>query len=113
MKDKYIIKKAEEFNNIINNGKKIKGNILSLYYYPSSDNKFYFGIAVGKKHGNAVERNKIKRKLKMIIHDNQNLFSNKYKYIIMIRKDCLNYPHEEWNNDMKFVLEKVDNYEKI
>ena len=113
MKEKFIIKKAFDFDNIINNGKKEKGSILSICYYPSADNKYYFGFAVGKKHGNAVERNKIKRKLRMIVSQHQNLFSNKYKYIIMIRKDCLSYSHQEWENDLLTVIEKVNNSEKI
>jgi len=112
MKQKYIIKDANEYNLIICNGKKVKGNIITIYYYPSDDNKKYFGFAVGKKLGNAVIRNKIKRKLRMIVGQNQNLFSNNYKYIIMISRDCLLYSHEKWNEDMINVVRKVINNEK-
>ena len=113
MNKSYIIRKADEFNLIINNGKRIKGNIISIYYYPSEDEKKYFGFAVGKKNGNAVQRNKIKRKIRMLVHDNQNLFSNKYKYIIMLKRDCLSYPHSKWNEDILNILGKVQNNEKI
>ena len=64
MKNNYIIKKHEDFNFIINKGKRLKGNILTIYYHPSEDNKKYFGFAVGKKNGNAVTRNFIKRRLR-------------------------------------------------
>ena len=112
MKNKFIIKSSEEFNKIINEGSKIKGNIITLYYYPSSDNKMYFGFAVGKKIGNAVERNKVKRKIRMIIHQNQFLFSNKYKYIIMLRKDCLSFSHGKWIEDLIDIIGKVNENEK-
>ena len=52
MKNNYIIKKQSEFDNIIQNGKRVKGNIITIYYHPSLDNKKYFGFAVGKKSGN-------------------------------------------------------------
>lgn len=113
MKNNYIIKKHEDFNFIINKGKRLKGNILTIYYHPSEDNKKYFGFAVGKKNGNAVTRNFIKRRLRMLVSSNQNLFSNKYKYIIMLKRDCLSYPHSKWNEDILNILGKVQNNEKI
>lgn len=112
MKNKYIIKSPDEFNTIINTGKRIKGNIMTMYYFPSNDNKMYFGFAVGKKVGNAVERNKVKRKLRMIVHQNQFLFSNKFKYIIMLRKDCLSFSHDKWNKDLIDIIGKVNENEK-
>ena len=112
MKKEYFIKKASDFNLIINTGNKIKGDIFTLYYIPSEDNRKYFGIAVGKKHGNAVERNKIKRKIRIILHENEKLFQNKYKYIIMIRKDCLLIKHESWVNDLVNIIRKVNNNEE-
>lgn len=108
MKNNYIIKKPEDFNNIINNGKRIKGKVITIYYHPSEDNKKYFGFAVGKKSGNAVTRNYIKRRLRMLISTNQNLFSNKYKYIIMVGKDSLNSPFNMWNEDLVQIIGKVE-----
>ena len=113
MKKAFIIKSHDNFNQIINGGKKIKGNIITIYYYPSDDKKIYFGFAVGKKIGNAVERNKVKRKIRMIVHNNQFLFPKGYKYIIMLRKDCLLFSHAKWNEDMIDIIGKVENNEKI
>lgn len=108
MKNNYIIKKHEEFNNIINNGKRVKGKVITIYYHPSEDNKKYFGFAVGKKNGNAVTRNFIKRRLRMLVSTNQNLFSNKYKYIIMVGKGSLNLPYNIWNDDLVQITGKVE-----
>lgn len=108
MKNNYIIKKQSEFDNIIQNGKRVKGNIITIYYHPSLDNKKYFGFAVGKKSGIAVTRNFIKRRLRMLISTNQKLFSNKYKYIIMVGKNALNFPYNIWNEDLVELIGKVE-----
>ena len=107
MKKVYIIKKHEDFNNIIKNGKMIKSSSFVLYYLPSENNFKYFGIAVGKKIGNAVIRNKVKRVVRMIVHNNQKLFSNNYKYIIMMRKECLNYSYNNIESEFINILGKV------
>lgn len=113
MKNTYIIKKHEEFNEIINNGIRLKGKVLTIYYHPSENNKKYFGFAVGKKNGNAVTRNYIKRRLRMLVSTNQNLFSNKYKYIIMINRNSLSMPFNEWKEDLVQLTRKVEQNEKI
>lgn len=113
MKKEFIVQKQSDFDLIINKGKKVKGEIISIYYYPSENNKKYFGFAVSKKIGKAVIRNRIKRKLRMIVHNNENLFSNNYKYIIMINRNCFDYSHEQWNKDMINNLERINNNEKI
>ena len=108
MKKDYIIKKQDDFNNIIRNGRILKGKNITLYYLPSENNLKYFGIAVGKKIGNAVVRNRLKRRIRMIIHNNQKLFSNKYKYIIMIRRECLNSLYQDVEKELTNILRKVN-----
>lgn len=108
MKNNFIIKKHEEFNNIINNGNRIKGKVITIYYHQSENNKKYFGFAVGKKNGNAVTRNFIKRRLRMLVSSHQNIFSNNYKYIIMVGKDSLKFSYDLWEQDLLQIIGKVE-----
>ncbi len=93
------VKSKQDFNNIIHNGKYFKNKYYICYY--SLNNKPYnrYGIAVSNKLGHAIVRNKLKRQLRVIIHNNKNLFSNNKDYIIMIRKTCLDLSFSEMNNE--------------
>lgn len=99
MKKKEVVKSKDDFNNIINRGKKIKNRYYNIFTSPVKSEIPLFGLAVSKKHGNAVMRNKIKRQLRNIIDDNKNCFEKNTKYIIMIKKEgtLLEYAQKEAN----------------
>lgn len=55
------IKKSHEFKYIFKNGRAFSTNIFTIYY-KINDLQFYrIGLAVSKKVGNAVKRNRLKR----------------------------------------------------
>ncbi len=103
-----IIKKNIEFNDIINTGAYFKNKYYYIYYKDNDLDIPKFGLAVSKKCGNAVERNKLKRQLRFIIDSNRNIFSNK-DYIIMVRKsirDIDYYKMEEYFKELFTRKEK-------
>lgn len=88
MKKINIVSSNEEFNDIINSGKR---NISKFFYiYIKNNDLDYnrYGIAISKKIGNAVVRNKFKRQIKDII-DDLNL-NNESKDYIFIAKTIIN-----------------------
>lgn len=111
MKKYEIVKKNQEFNDIINNGKYFKNEYYVIYYLPNNLNFPKFGIAVSTKYGNAVERNKVKRQLRMIIDNSKELF-NDYNYIIMIKKNIKGISYQEMNESLKDLLMKGKRNEK-
>ncbi|MCM1053101.1 MAG: ribonuclease P protein component [Ruminococcus sp.] len=114
MKKYEIVKKNTDFNDIINSGKFFKNRYYSIYYKNNSDNFPKFGLAVSKKCGNAVERNKIKRQLRMIINNHKKLFKDKVSYIVMVRKDIINITYQEMESSLvKLLNEKGNIHEKI
>ncbi|MFQ7079452.1 MAG: ribonuclease P protein component [Christensenellaceae bacterium] len=58
----YRLKKAKDFDRVFRAGKRAFTNRLTLIYLPAKTVKA--GYAVGKKHGKAVKRNRIKRLLR-------------------------------------------------
>ncbi len=62
MKKEYRIKKNEEFQKILKHGHSFANRQLVLYYYEKEQQShFRVGLSVGKKIGNAVKRNEVKR----------------------------------------------------
>lgn len=88
MRKHEIVKDNNKFNNIIQTGKYVKNNYFVIYIKKSEIEKPHFGIAVGKKMGNAVIRNKYKRQIRFILDKNKKSFQNYNDYIIMIKRTC-------------------------
>lgn len=95
MKKAIIVKKQEDFNRIIKNGKCLRNKNFAIYYEENKLSYDKFGVSVGKKIGNAVVRNKYKRKLRSIIDEYKKVYQNSRNYIIILRKNCLDLSHQE------------------
>lgn len=106
MKKYEIVKEHKEFDDILTNGSYYKNNYYIIYNKDSNYNFPRFGIAAGKKLGNAVIRNKIKRQVRMIISSNKNLFKNNKDYIIIVKKAFLDIDYKTKNNEFVKLLEK-------
>ena len=106
MKKFETIKLHDEFDDIIHNGSYKKNQNYIIYNKDSKLSFPRFGIAVSKKMGNAVTRNKVKRQVRMIISNNKNLFKNNKDYIIIVKKSVLDIKYQEMNDSLKSLIEK-------
>lgn len=106
MKKFEIIKDKREFDDIIHNSPYLKNKIFVIYNKEREVKFPRFGIAVGKKIGNAVTRNKVKRQLRSIIDNNKNLFQNSKDYIIIVKKSFLDSSFNENEKSLRSLLEK-------
>ena len=105
MNKEKILRKSEEFSDIISNGQKYKNKYYSLYYKES--NSTLYGITVPKKVGVAVVRNKLKRQVKNIISNNEKYIQSNYNYVIIIKEPSRELDYEGLTTNLLHIMKKV------
>ena len=108
MKKINVVKSNEEFNLIMNKGKCLKNKYFVLYSMNNNLDKYRFGVSVGKKVCNAVNRNKLKRQVRNILDYHKNLYSKSKDYIIIVRKSSLNEKYSILEENLVKLLEKTE-----
>lgn len=112
MKKREIVKSNILFNEIINKGERNSNKYFVICREKKDFEKNNYGIAVGKKVGNAVIRNKIKRQVRNIIDKNKKLFPNFHNYIIICKKEVLDLSFIEMEDQMIKLINKGEKNEK-
>ncbi|WP_099158969.1 ribonuclease P protein component [Virgibacillus ndiopensis] len=87
MKKAFRIKDNKEFQHVFKKGKSFANRQLVIYYLQKSDQEhFRVGLSVGKKIGNAVTRNRIKRYLRQAFHEIEGKVLSPYDIVIIARQ---------------------------
>ena len=107
MRKLYIVKNQRDFDRIIKESRYRKSKNLVIYYEKNEFPYDRFGISVGKKIGNAVNRNKYKRKLRAIIDNYKKLYVNNQDYIIILRGSAKDITYQELEQDFLMVMNNI------
>ncbi|MBO5120396.1 MAG: ribonuclease P protein component [Bacilli bacterium] len=107
MRKLYIVKNQRDFDRIIKEGRYRKNNSYVIYYEKNELPYDRFGISVGKRIGNAVNRNKHKRKLRAIIDNYKKLYVNNRDYIIILRGSAKDREYQELNTDFLNLMDNI------
>tara|TARA_B100001063_G_scaffold67312_1_gene61256 strand:- start:227 stop:568 length:342 start_codon:yes stop_codon:yes gene_type:complete len=111
MKSKIIaLSKNEEFKTLLKK-KKISNKYVTIFFGildNKNNNKLNISFVAKKKIGNAVKRNKIKRRLRNIMHDAIRKISIKlnYSYLVIAKPTMLN---NEFKNIKETLVQEFDN----
>ena len=112
MKSKILaLSKNEEFKNLLKQ-KKISNKFVTIFFgsLKNKDNKkINISFVTKKKIGNAVKRNKIKRRLRNIINDAVKKISIKfnYSYLVIAKSTMLNSDYKNIKESLFQDLEKI------
>ncbi len=112
MKKNEMIKKKEEFTSIIKTSHYLKNQNFVLYHRKSKYPYPHFGIAVSKRLGNAVTRNKCKRRMRVILDKYKNKLSSKFDYIIIMKENASKIPFNELESSFQNLITRKESYEK-
>ena len=112
MKSKILaLSKNEEFKNLLKQ-KKITNKYVSIFFgklLNKDKKRLNISFVTKKKIGNAVKRNKIKRRLRNIINDAVKKISIKfnYSYLVIAKSTMLNNEYKNIKETLFQDLEKI------
>ena len=99
----YRLKKQADFQRLFHKGKRASSPSLTIIYRPSE--KMTMGISVGKKHGKAVQRNRIKRLLREAFRVAMREMKGTY-CVVLLPKVGEKYCFHTYKADMARMIKK-------
>lgn len=106
MKKEFRIKKSQEFSEIMNAKRFYTCPAFVIYVKPKKLDHARVGISVGKKIGNAVMRNKVKRQVRMMLQELFD-FNGFFDMILLVRVKYLEESYNTNKNCLEKLLKKV------
>lgn len=107
MKKAYRVKSEAEFQKVFHQGKSTANRQFVVYVLKKPKQAhFRIGISVGKKLGNAVVRNRVKRRIRQAIFelDRENLLNHEADFLVIARKPVASMSVEECKQSLIHVL---------
>ncbi|MBW9212507.1 MULTISPECIES: ribonuclease P protein component [Terrabacteria group] len=100
MKKVNRIKKKEEFQELIHQGKKKVNASFVLYYRKKVEDQARIGISIPKKIGHAVQRNRYKRQIRMMLEGMIPFERYPYDVVLIVR---FAYPNKCFEENEKLL----------
>ena len=108
MKKKFIVKDSKDFAKIIKTGQCKKNSSFIIHTMNNNLNYDRYGISVSKKLGNAVYRNKYKRRIRNIVDNYKKSYINKQDYIIILRKSGTEKSFQELEKNFFELMNRLN-----
>lgn len=106
MNKEHILKNNIDFQRIISTTRPYKFKEYVVYLENNTNDNYKFGFSVGKKIGNAVVRNHVKRQLRQIVSKKN--YINGFNCIIIVNKNILKINYEEMQNNLYCIFNKIN-----
>ena len=107
MKKAYRVKSEKDFQKVFSRGQSKANRQFVIYKLPKEgQDHFRVGISVGKKIGNAVTRNQVKRRIRHALMelDKEKSFNQELDFIIIARKPVSQMNYKEIKKSLTHVL---------
>lgn len=104
MDKKYRLRKNMEFKKVYSGGKNYWNRNLILYVRKNKLDNSRVGFTITKKIGNAVVRNKIRRRMKEIYRLRLGNIKNGYDLIFIPKKNVIDISYKELESAMVHIM---------
>ena len=108
MRREYSIKESKDFRRVYRHGKSKVDNNLVVYVLKSNNKNSRIGFSVSKKVGNAVKRNKIKRRLREIFRNNLLYLKKTVDIVVVARKGAAEADYHTLKSSFLGHLERLN-----
>ena len=102
--------KNKEFRSVFREGKSFSNQNLVVYIYPRSpieDRQVRLGLVVSRKLGEAVKRNKLKRRLREFFRLHKCLLKPGLDIIFLPRKEAINCNYQELEKSVFSIFKQA------
>lgn len=105
MNKRQRIKKNEEFQKVFKKGKSFANRQFVVYCMRKEEQQqFRIGLSVGKKVGNAVARNQVKRYIRQVFLELKDDLKQDMDYVIIARTQAASLDFHETKKSLEHVL---------
>lgn len=106
MKRCYSLKKNKEFQRVYRSGKSCGARSVVLIYRRAGHGSVRVGFSVSKKVGNAVMRNKVKRRMREAFRLMIPQVKKGYNYVFVARESAAGESYHSLEKSMAYLLKK-------
>lgn len=107
LKKLFRISKSKEYNNTYNSGLKIPGKYLIAYVLTNNLPVNRFGIVASKKIGNAVTRNRARRRLRAIAENSTDRLKAGHDIVLIARQGISKVDFSKLEKEFYTVMKKA------
>lgn len=101
------LKKRYQFNYVYKSGEHFSANHIVLYVTSSKTKNLKVGLAVTKKVGHAVVRNRVRRQLREIIRTQIPMLKQNYNIIVVAKDNITQASFSELTNEFNKLIHKA------
>ena len=102
------LKKRYQFNYVYKSGEHFSGEHMILYVVASKTKSIKVGLAVTKKVGKAVIRNRVRRQLREIIKKQVPTLKQSYNIIVVARDNITSASFDVLSNEFSKLIKKAN-----
>lgn len=108
LRKKNKLKKPAAFQLVYRQGRSVANRLLVLYIFPNGSADFKIGFAAGKRLGNAVVRNRVKRLMREVFRLHNNRLPRGYDYILVGRQPIVDKKMAQVEKMFLQLVERVN-----
>ena len=108
----FSLKRNKQFRQVYRKGKSVACRELVLIYAKNRSDMVHVGFSVGKKLGNSVVRNRVKRRLREAFRPNLPVLWPGFDLIVIARDAARDAPFSSLADSLRYLLRKAGLFQK-